>query len=127
MRLLFLIPFILNFHYSLSQELSFDEIVGIWTVNDAGITAYAICGTSDFSETIGTRFEFLNSGQLNIYKKKEISDQSCVTLQWNLTTESTMTIKSKNEEIDYGKVKFYFYNNKLFLDNNMVGLILEKN
>ncbi len=126
MRLLFLIPFILSFHYSLSQELSIDEILGIWTVNDAGITAYAICGTFDFSETIGTRFEFLNSGQLNIYKK-EISDQNYVTLQWNLTTQSTMTIKSENEEIDYGKVKFYFYNNKLYLDNNMVGLILEKN
>ena len=126
MKLLFLILFIFGLHSSLSQESSNDEIIGIWTVIDAGVTAYAICGTFDFSETIGTRFEFLNCGQLNIYDKNENVDQKYVNLQWSFITEATMTIKSKNEEIDYGRVKFYFHNNKLYLDNNVFGMILEK-
>ncbi len=125
MSLLFLIPFILTFHYSLSQELSIDEIPGVWTVTDAGITAYALCGTYDSSKSIGIRFEFLNSGQLNIYEKGN-SDQASVTLQWKFTTESTMTVKSENGEIDLGKIKFYFSNKKLYLDDNINGFILEK-
>ena len=125
MRLLFLIPFILTFHYSISQELSIDEVPGVWTVIDAGITAYALCGTHDSSKSIGARFEFVDSGQLKIYEKGN-SGQASVTLQWKFTTEGAMTVKSKNGEIDLGKVKFYFSNKKLYLDNNINGFTLEK-
>jgi len=127
MRFIFLILFILNVHSSFSQESNIDRIVGVWTVKDAGITYFALCGNFDSSKSIGTRIEFLNSGQVNFYKKKEDLDQSYITLQWKFTNQNTMIIKSENGEIDLGKLKFGFYDNKLRLDNNVHGLWLEKN
>ena len=126
MKRLFLILSVLSFHFSLSQESSNEKIIGIWTVSDAGVTYFALCGTSDFSETIGTKFEFLKSGQLNIYEKKGNLAKINAPLYWNLTSEKTMTVKSKNDEIDLGRFKFYFSNNKLYLDNNIIGMTLER-
>lgn len=126
MRLLFFNLFILSFYSSISQE-SNNKIVGIWTVSDAGITAHTFCGSFDFSKTIGTKYEFFDSGRLKIrLLEREISDQRFENLKWNFSSENTITIKSADGKIDFGKIKFYFYNHKLYLDNNVVGMVLEK-
>lgn len=127
MKYLLTLFVLLSFIFCHSQNQKKD-IIGSWSIISSRATGPIICNPKPYEKgNLGERIEFFESGIYWYYPSNYgKTNQNSVTAFWCLTAENKIKIFSDEPEHDL-LLNFRFSKGKLYLDNKIAEIELERN